>query len=83
MRRGPTREGIGVEERGVVEGGGTASVVRSDLPTLFEPDTETTASGKNSQLAVLLDGTWNLEAIVSIRRVDGAGQRGWQAMLGQ
>jgi hypothetical protein len=52
--------------------------MRSGLATLFEPDTESSPTGKNSRLAVLLDGTWNLEAIASIRRVEG----GWQAMLG-
>ena len=79
MRSSPTRERIGVEKRRVVSGGGAASLVRSASPTLFEPDSETSADGKNSRLSILLDGTWNLEAIASIQRVDG----GWQAMLEQ
>jgi len=79
MRSSPTRGRIGVEEGRVVSGVGAASLARSALASLFEPDSETTADGKNSRLAVLLDGTWNLEAIASIQRVDG----GWQAMLEQ
>jgi hypothetical protein len=83
IRSSPTRERIGVEKRRVVSGGGAASLVRSALVTLFEPDSETSTGGKNTRLASLLNGTWNLEAIASIRRFDGAGQSGWQATLEQ
>lgn len=83
MRIGPIRGQIDVEESRVVEGGGAAGLVRSALASLFEPDSETSAGGKNARLAALLNGTWNQEAIASIRRFDGAGQSGWQATLGQ
>lgn len=83
MRSSPTRGRIDVEESRVVERGGAAGLVRSALASLFEPDSETSTGGKNARLAALLNGTWNQEAIASIRRFDGAGQSGWQATLGQ
>lgn len=83
MRISPTRGQIDIEESRVVEGGGAASLVRSASASLFEPDSETSTGGKNARLAALLNGTWNEEAIASIRRFDGAGQNGWQATLGR
>lgn len=48
--------------------------------SLFEPDTETTNSGKNAVLAMLLNTTWLALAIVRVERIE-IGDRGWRVVF--
>jgi hypothetical protein len=48
--------------------------------TLFEPDAETTDSGKNAALARLLNTAWRALALVRVERIE-IGDRGWRAVF--
>lgn len=48
--------------------------------TLFEPDAETTDSGKNAALATLLNTAWRALALVRVERIE-IGDRGWRAVF--
>jgi hypothetical protein len=48
--------------------------------SLFEPDAETTNTGKNAALAVLLNTVWRALAIVRVERIE-IGDRGWRVVF--
>ncbi len=48
--------------------------------SLFEPDSETTNSGKNAALATLLNTAWRPLAIVRVDRIE-IGDRGWRVVF--
>jgi hypothetical protein len=48
--------------------------------TLFEPDAETSDSGKNAALAALLNTAWRTLALVRVERIE-IGDRGWRAVF--
>jgi hypothetical protein len=48
--------------------------------SLFEPDAETTNSGKNAALATLLNTAWRALAIVRVERIE-IGDRGWRVVF--
>ena len=48
--------------------------------SLFEPDSETTNSGKNAVLATLLNTAWRPLAIVRVERIE-IGDRGWRVVF--
>ena len=48
--------------------------------SLFEPDSESTNSGKNAVLATLLNTAWRPLAIVRVERIE-IGDRGWRVVF--
>jgi len=46
--------------------------------TLFSPDSETTATGKNAKLSGLLVTSWSNLAIIYIKRIEEDGRNGWE-----
>jgi len=56
---------------------GAAALVETSL---FEPDAETTNSGKNAALATLLNTAWRALALVRVERIE-IGDRGWRAVF--
>jgi hypothetical protein len=48
--------------------------------SLFEPDTQTTNSGKNGALATLLAAPWKPLAIVRVERIE-IGDAGWRVVF--
>jgi hypothetical protein len=45
---------------------------------IFKSDDETTPEGKNSRLAVLLNGSMNDLQIVTIERIEIGSRKGWR-----
>ena len=48
--------------------------------SLFEPDTQTSNSGKNAALATLLAAPWKPLAIVRVERIE-IGDTGWRVVF--